>query len=107
MLVVRDYNEILDTLERDERLLFHEHIRRLDRRINGGLTRFTWASKTVIEWYVKECRKHCADLNAIVQGFKVNRELIKRNCRRIATTLLINIEKVRGGKGHGGIAYGI
>ena len=51
MLVVRDYNAILDTLARDERLLFHEHIRRLDRRINGGLTRFTWASKTVIEWY--------------------------------------------------------
>ena len=43
--------------------------------------------------YVKECRKHCADLHAIVQTFKVNRDLIERNCRRIATTLLINIEK--------------
>ena len=42
---------------------------------------------------MKECRKHCADLHAIVQTFKVNRDLIERNCRRIATTLLINIEK--------------
>merc|ERR1711871_1477711 len=33
MLVVSDYNQIIDQLEPDERNLFGEHIRRLDKRV--------------------------------------------------------------------------
>ena len=45
MLVVRAYNNILSDLAPDERRLFNDHIRRLDKRINQGLTKLTWASK--------------------------------------------------------------
>ncbi len=42
MLVVRDYNIILEALDADERKLFQEHIRKVNKRVNGGLSRFTW-----------------------------------------------------------------
>jgi dynein heavy chain len=93
MLVVRDYNIIISSLEANERKLFQEHIRRLDKRINGGMNRFTWASKGVIDWYVKECRKHCADTYQVVKDFQEKKALIRKCCNRIASTLLISIEK--------------
>ena len=70
MLVVRDYNEIMEQLDPDEKKLFQEHIKRLDKRVNAGLLRFNWASKGVIEWYVKDCRKNCSQTCNIVLEFK-------------------------------------
>jgi len=93
LLVVCDYNRIIEDLSPQERKLFSEVIRRLDRRIGPGLNKLTWASKGVIEWYVKECRKHCADAYALVREFKTNKDRIRRNCETIASTLLIDIEK--------------
>lgn len=34
MLVARDYNTILDSLSADERKLFAEHLRRVDRKVS-------------------------------------------------------------------------
>ena len=42
LLVVRDYNEIIDTLGPQEIWLFRERIKFLDRKINPGLTTLTW-----------------------------------------------------------------
>jgi dynein heavy chain len=93
MLVVRDYNHILSELSTEERRLFSDHIRRMDKRINQGVTKLTWASKGIKEWYVRDCLKACEDTSAIVQEFKAGKENIARNCRLIAQTLLIKIEK--------------
>ena len=93
LLVVQDYNQIILELSPQERKLFSEVIRRLDRRIGPGLNKLTWASKGVIEWYVKECRRHCAEAYALVLEFKANKERIRRNCETIASTLLIDIVK--------------
>ena len=57
LLVVRDYNSILEGLTREEQALFRERIKFLDRKINPGLTSLSWASKGVNEYFVKECRK--------------------------------------------------
>lgn len=62
MLVVRAYNSILDDLSTEERRLFSDHIRRLDKRINQGLTKLTWASKGVVEFYVKDCLYNCSEV---------------------------------------------
>lgn len=56
MLVVRDYNAIIECLSADERQLFRERIRYLDTKIQPGLTQLTWASKGIKDYYVAECR---------------------------------------------------
>lgn len=42
LLVIRDYNNIVETLSSQEALLFKERIKFLDRKINPGLTNLTW-----------------------------------------------------------------
>lgn len=40
MLVVRAYNDIIRDMSPDERRLFLDHIRKLDRRIGQGIIHF-------------------------------------------------------------------
>lgn len=42
LLVVREYNGIVETLTPQEHLLFKERIRFIDRKINAGLTTLNW-----------------------------------------------------------------
>ena len=58
-----------DAAGADERQLFGEHIRRLDRRECWN-EQITWASKSVIEWYVTDCRKRCTNTRKLVLQFK-------------------------------------
>jgi dynein heavy chain, axonemal len=74
MLIVRAYNAILDDLSTEERRLFSDHIRKLDKRINQGLTKLTWASKGVVEFYVKDCL-NSSDMHATVAQFKAAKEV--------------------------------
>ena len=67
MLVVRAYNDILSDLNTEERRLFTDHIRRLDKRINQGLSKLTWASRGVTEYYVRDCCAVSTDTHAIVK----------------------------------------
>lgn len=56
MLVVRDYSRVVDMLSLEERNLFRERIRFLDKKVQPGLTKLTWASKGISEYYVADCR---------------------------------------------------
>lgn len=47
MLVVRDYNSIIDALTPEERRLFFEHLRRVDRKISPGLAKLSWADRNI------------------------------------------------------------
>ncbi|KAJ3242061.1 Dynein heavy chain 2, axonemal [Chytriomyces hyalinus] len=93
LLVVRDYNSILETLSKDEHALFRERIRFLDRKINPGLTNLTWASKGITDYFVKECRRHSHDVQKTVSEFIESSQKIQKCCKSIADTLLWNVEK--------------
>eukprot|EP00935_MAST-01C_sp_MAST-1C-sp1_P000961 g961.t1 len=95
LLVVRDYNRILLILSAEERRLFSDHLRKLDKRINQGLHKLTWATRTrgITDSYVRDCRKHCQELYSIITDYKAGKETIYRCCGSIARALLINIEK--------------
>ncbi len=64
-LVVRDYNSILRSIGGDERKLFSERVKSLDHKILPGLGKLTWASQGVVEFFVKECRRHAGDINKV------------------------------------------
>jgi dynein heavy chain len=63
MLVVRDYNAIVDELSNpDERRLFFEHLRRVDRKISPGLGKLNWADRHIKDWFVRVCRQKCQEV---------------------------------------------
>ncbi|KAJ3172703.1 Dynein heavy chain 2, axonemal, partial [Geranomyces variabilis] len=92
LLVVRDYNSIMETLSPEEHLLFRERIRFLDRKINPGLLNLTWASKGITDYFVKECRRHSQDVQKTVSDFIESNTRLRRNCKLIADSLLWSIE---------------
>jgi dynein heavy chain len=93
MLVVRDYNQILDALSPEERRLFAEHLRRVDRKVAPGLNKLTWVSKSIKEGFVKTCRDQCRDTYDLVLKFHENHRRILALCRKIAFTPLVEIPK--------------
>jgi len=93
MLVVRDYNNILDALSPEERRLFSEHLRQVDRKIGPGLVQLTWGEKHIKEWFVRVCRGKCYEVFQVVTAFKANNDRIQQNCEKIANCMLVDIEK--------------
>ena len=93
MLVVRAYNGILADLSMDERRLFADHIRRLDKRINQGLTKLTWASRGVTEYYVRDCCLQAKETHSVVRQFHKGKNVILKNCRSTASLVLVKIDK--------------
>lgn len=57
MLIVRDYNNIIHTINDKERLLFKEHLDMLDRTIEPGIKRYNWG--TSADNFVYSCRREC------------------------------------------------
>ena len=95
-LVVRDYNLIITSLTKNEQKLFQERIFHLDRKVQPGLTKFTWAQRIpMIMQYVKDCRKYCREVYQTVKSFKSNNEQINKNCRSMASELLVKIQRKR------------
>ena len=72
MLVVRDYNSILTILQPKEIALFRERIRSLDKKLRPGLTKLTWVSEGVLEYFVVECRVHAYKVLRLINDYKVH-----------------------------------
>lgn len=92
LLVVRDYNRIIAVLSPEERALFKERIRFLDRKIHPGLTKLSWASKGVSEYYVNDCRVNSGKVQQIVDEYKHANISIMNSCRSISEEMLVKID---------------
>lgn len=95
LLVVRDYNRIIAVLSTEERGLFRERIRSLDKKIHPGLTKLTWASKGISDYFIGECRNNCSKVQDIVDDYKNANLTISKNCKKISEMLLIKIDGKR------------
>ena len=63
---------IIAALSQEERGLFKERIRFLDKKIYLGLTKLTWVSKGMAEYFINECRIFAGKVSVIavtVGGF--------------------------------------
>ncbi|OAF69166.1 Axonemal beta dynein heavy chain 2 [Intoshia linei] len=92
LMVTHDYNSIINTLSENERKLFKERIRFLDKKLYPGFSKLTWASKGISEMFISECRSHTSRIQNIVNKFKEANENIKKNCRSMSKNLLLRIE---------------
>ena len=50
--------QIINALSRNERILFSDKIKYLDKKIQPGLVKLTWSSKGIMDFYVKDCRRY-------------------------------------------------
>jgi dynein heavy chain len=100
LLVTRDYNGIIGSLNPQEHLLFRERIRFIDRKVNPGLTSLNWYtknllrdSKGVADFFIKECRRHLIDVQQTANEFLDCSLKINQQCQLISNTMLWQIEK--------------
>ena len=91
LLVLRDYNTIINMLSREERELFRERILFLDKKIQPGLTKLTWASPGIKTLFVADSRKHSFTLRETVESYlSINRQIAKA-CHYIANTKMLDV----------------
>ncbi|CAM9180031.1 unnamed protein product [Ectocarpus fasciculatus] len=93
MMIVRAYNDIIRDISSDEKRLFTDYMRKLDKRINQGMTKLTWQSKNLIEMYVRDAVAHCHEVHAIVKEFKDSKVTVNRACKYFSTALLLKVDK--------------
>jgi dynein heavy chain len=67
MLIVRDYNHIMNLINEKEKLLFQEHLKFLDKDIMTGLKRLQWVNNC--EPFVMQCRGKCRDTLRKIKSF--------------------------------------
>ncbi|XP_071165421.1 dynein axonemal heavy chain 2-like [Mytilus edulis] len=91
LLVVRDYNRIIAALSYEERALFRERIRFLDKKIHPGLSKLTWVSHGISEYFVTDCRNNASKVQVIVDDYKGANTEIADQCVKISELLLIKI----------------
>ncbi|KAM6949562.1 LOW QUALITY PROTEIN: dynein axonemal heavy chain 2 [Aplochiton taeniatus] len=92
LLVVRDYNRIIQALSADELGLFRERIRFLDKKIQPGLSKLLWSSKGASTYFISDCRLQASKIQLIVDEYKAANLAISRLCRQISELLLVRID---------------
>lgn len=93
MLVVRAYNDLIRDVNAEEKRLFLDHIRRLDRRIAPGFTKLNWQNRNLIDIFVRDCCTNCHDVHVIVKEFKDCKLIVNKMQRLMANALLLRIDK--------------
>jgi len=99
LLVLRDYNRIILMLTEEERQLFRERIRFLDKKVQPGLAKLTWASPGIKDLYVADTRKHSFALAETVTKYLATNRQIARGCHRLSMTQLVKIDPRRTYRG--------
>ncbi|KAK9398331.1 dynein heavy chain 2 axonemal-like [Crotalus adamanteus] len=91
LLVARDYNRIISMLSPEERGLFRERIRYLDRKIQPGLKKLHWSLKGASTVFISECRLHASKVQNIVNEYKAATLAIARRAQQMSEALLVRI----------------
>jgi len=100
MLVVRDYNTIIDALDKEERKLFQKHLDQVDKELEPGIRKLNWDLKKQDnrnddgpKYFIGLCRLKCQEVYGIVTSFKDNDKKISRCCKTMESCLFLDIEK--------------
>nr|CDS32130.1 dynein heavy chain [Hymenolepis microstoma] len=95
LLLTREYNRIVRTLNAEEKALFQERIRALDKKMVPGFVKVQWPVKSMVEFFVNDTRLQICNLQIKVDEYMIANADIRKNCESIAKTLLIKVESGR------------
>jgi dynein heavy chain, axonemal len=93
--VVREYNDILNSMDAIEMKIFAEKVRAVDRKILNGVNKLAWIHKGQVESFCKEGGKLCKNLLELVRDFKKKRAVVQACLVQIADLQLVHIERKR------------
>ena len=92
LTIVLDYNRIIATLSQEERGLFKERIKNLDKRIQPGFNKLTWTKAQAAEEFITTCRRHASELQGVVDRYKSSLMQCFRLCKQISELLLVRVD---------------
>lgn len=95
LVLVREYNRIMNALNAEEKALFQERIKILDKKIAPGFVKVQWPVKSMVEFFVNDSRLQTSSLQGKVDEYKAANANIRSNCELIARTLLLKLESGR------------
>ncbi|KAL0267127.1 UNVERIFIED_CONTAM: hypothetical protein PYX00_009482 [Menopon gallinae] len=90
LTVVLDYNNIITALSDDERILFRELIKKVDKKLNPGLGRIDWTNE-FSEDYITDVSMLTGELQDFVDDYKNSVKQIVLICQKVCSTKIINI----------------
>ena len=93
--VVREYNDILNSMDDVEMKIFAEKVRTVDRKILNGVNKLAWIHKGQVESFCKDGGKLCKNLLELVRDFKKKRAVVQACLSQIADLQLVYIERKR------------
>jgi len=76
MIIVRDYNKIINSTDSEEKKLFKEHLSDLDKVIESGMTKYKWNSSA--NAFLTNSRMSCLDVFKKVKKFQKHNKIIRR-----------------------------
>ena len=91
MIIVRDYNKIIESIDIEQKKLFKEHLSDLDRVIENGMTKYKWNSSA--NAFLANSRFHCVEVFNKVKRFQKNNKVIKNEYEMMGRTTLTSIGK--------------
>ena len=91
MMIVRDFNHIMNLIDEKEKLLFQEHLNILEAALKFGLDRHTWLAN--FDPFVHSVRGVCRDTLRKIKSFQENDSKIKDEYEKLSTTILTNVTK--------------
>ena len=93
LAVVREYNNIITAVD-DDRKLFTDRLRCIDRRVSSGINKLTWnMDRTGLDFYQKEARKYCREGTQSVATFKSGLATIRALCAKVSDLSLIDMHR--------------
>ncbi|XP_067132954.1 dynein axonemal heavy chain 2-like [Centruroides vittatus] len=93
MVVIREYNGILLMLSPEEKGLFSQKIKFLDRKINPGITRLTWLTTDVLNYFVTDCKDNCSNVKKTVDKYKQCNTVISNHLQNLSKIVLFDTNK--------------
>lgn len=75
--------------------MFKERIKNLDKRMQHGFTKLTWAKAQAADEYIVTCRRHSSELQAVVDKYKASLMECFRCSKQISEHLLVKIDNRR------------
>ena len=93
MQVVRSYNDIVHDISSEEKRLFGDHLRKLNRHLGQGLQKLTWQSKQLIELFVRDCVSSCHEMSHVIHEYQSCKQKIDDACKILSSLRLIRVDR--------------
>ncbi|KAI3385375.1 hypothetical protein SNEBB_009845 [Seison nebaliae] len=94
-LICREYNRIYKTLSADQRGLFKEKVKKLDKKMAPGINRLMFQSKQTADYFMQDSRSHIMKVQRWIDEYKRKTMAIYVIVRDVSRALLVQIDSMR------------